>query len=151
MSGKSMNAADSFPPYSGWHAPGRSGDCFRKSTAIGTPSTAALRAGLSRASSMSCIKLWLMIPTWSTYSLTQPSFAPTPALPVREKKRWAGGASLRSQSRRLFHQDSHRGGCSGQSLALALNCRTAPRQPTGSSLALSAIRYKRAEKLQIVA
>jgi transposase len=62
-----------------------------------------------------------MMLTWSTCSLTRPSFVLTHAPLVREKKWRAGGASVREKSGRLFHQDSHCRGCFGQSIALVLN------------------------------
>src|SRR5205085_2230402 len=121
MSDKSKNADAFSLLYSGWLAQEHNGDCFRKSTATGTRSTGALRVGASRASSSNCIKNWLMMQTWSTCSLTRPSFALTPA-PLALQKKWRpGSASVRQKPGRVFHQDSHRGGCFGQSVALALN------------------------------
>jgi hypothetical protein len=131
MSAESRNAAASSLPFSGWLAQAHSGDCCRKSTATGTPSTAASPAGLSRASSMSCIRHWLTMPTRSTCLLTRPSSALTRAPQGREKKWRARSASVRQKSRRLLHQDSHRGGCARQSAPIALNCRSTPRQPAG--------------------
>ena len=101
MLGQSKNAAAFSLLSSGWLAQERNGDCFPKSTATGTRPTGDLRAGASKASSSSCIKHWLMMPTWSTCSLIRPSFALIHALLALQKKWRPRGTSVRSKSWQL--------------------------------------------------
>ncbi len=120
-----QNAAFLWKESIGSCAPGRNGGFYLMHMGHGIASTSDLPAGAIMVCGKICTSILLMTQTWKTSCWTARSSGHIPALLVRQKKRWTGGASLRTQSGRLFHQNSCKCGWFGQSAPLCVDGRRA--------------------------